>query len=71
MYSCATDWWMLFPRRTESTWVISRKQSMDEGIFETMKSDVLSLLDGDYDVNSRWGSHTVQGGSCKYNPLLT
>lgn len=71
LYSCATDWWMLFPRKTESTWVISRKQSIDSTIFEKLKSDVGSLLDGSYDVADRWGSHTVQGGDCKYNPLLT
>ena len=24
LYSCATDWWLLFPRKTENTWVIAR-----------------------------------------------
>jgi len=25
LYSCATDWWLIFPRKTENTWLLSRK----------------------------------------------
>ena len=71
IYSCATDWWMLFPRKTQSAWVMSRKSTIDDTLFDALKSDLTTLLDGNYDVNDRWGSQTKQGGTCQYNPILT
>lgn len=36
VYACANDWWMLFPRKIESAWIISRKESVDDSVYESL-----------------------------------
>lgn len=58
LYSCATDWWLLFPRKTESTLLLSRKSQIDDTLYNNLKKDVANLIDG-YDVEERWATKTV------------
>lgn len=37
LYSCATNWWMIFPRKTEATWLISRKSAIVDGFYNELK----------------------------------
>lgn len=71
MYTCATDWWFfLLPRKTETSWIISRKQSVEDLLYNDLKT-VLKDQVSSYDVDEKWGSHTLQGGDCKYNSVLS
>ena len=69
LYACATDWWMIIPRKFESAWIMSRKESIDDSLHEELKKVV--ELNTNYDVSERWGEHTFQGADCKYNKVLT
>lgn len=33
VYACATDWWMIIPRKTESAWILSRNQTVDDDLY--------------------------------------
>lgn len=58
MYTCATDWWMIIPRKTESAWIISRTQSVDDLVYNELKSVIEDQVSS-YDVAEKWGDHTL------------